>query len=676
MIHKKQFQAFSLACLIGVMSLAPATSSLAAISWTKQNGVYTGSDGIAISGVVARGIDVSHWKENINWSAVASDDVQFVMLGTRYDNGVDPYFSANAQGASNAGLKVGAYLYSYATTTEMASQEADFVLNLIKDYPISYPVVFDVEASVMSTLSPTQLSDIINTFCGKIKAAGYYPMLYANDHWLATKIDMSKVKYDVWVARYEMKHTYDKASMWQATNKGAIAGINGNVDINFAYKDFSALIPAKLWRQIGGKWYYYSNHTLQKGWINDGNGWYYMNSDGTQYKGWLHADNKYYYLSENTGKMTTGWLQMPSNSKWYYFNPDGVMATGWTKVNDKWFYLNTDGTMAVNWLKIDDNTYYYLKSDGSMAAGWYQMDNAWYYFKPSGELVRGWADIDGGKYLLGNDGKMYSGWQKIDNIWYYFGNDGKMRTDWQQIDGVWYYMDANGKMLTGWQQIKGEYYYLHEGKMLTGWLSDNTGAKYYMSTNSGRMTKGWRNIDNAWYYFDQYGHMMTGWITIAGKYYYLDPSTGKTALNGSLSINNVSYTFDKDGVCLNEASSMSGVASVTPQTGASLGTGNNNNNSAASPGGSNTGTPNGSTGSSAPGGSTGNSTNGSMGSSNAPGVSSNNSSNSMSSSPNGSMGGSPNGSMGSSPNGSMGGSPNGSMGSSNAPGGSSNSGNG
>lgn len=437
MIRKKQVQAMGLACLIGVMTLAPAADSLAAVSWTKTNGVYVGSDGSSIAGVAARGIDVSHWKESIDWNAVARDDIQFVMLGTRYDNGVDPYFKLNAEGASKAGLKVGAYIYSYATTTDMASQEADFVLNLIKDYPISYPVVFDVEASVMSTLSPAQLSDLINTFCDKIKGAGYYPMLYANDYWLTSKIDMTKVKYDVWVARYETKHTYNKASMWQATNKGAVAGINGDVDINFAYKDFTAVIPSKLWRQINGSWYYYSDYVMQKGWINDGNGWYYMKEDGTQYKGWLHTGDIYYYLNESTGKMAAGWLQMPSNSKWYYFHSDGAMAAGWTKVNDKWFYLNTDGTMATEWLKINDNTYYYLKSDGSMATGWLQMDNAWYYFNPTGELVRGWSDIEGSRYLLAQDGKMYTGWQQIEGAWYYFGTDGKMCTDWKQIDGAW-----------------------------------------------------------------------------------------------------------------------------------------------------------------------------------------------------------------------------------------------
>ena len=92
MIHKKRIRVLGLACLIGLMSLAPASESLAAVSWTKNNGVYVGSDGTTIAGVVARGIDVSHWKQAIDWTAVANDDIQFVMLGTRYDNAVDPFF--------------------------------------------------------------------------------------------------------------------------------------------------------------------------------------------------------------------------------------------------------------------------------------------------------------------------------------------------------------------------------------------------------------------------------------------------------------------------------------------------------------------------------------------------------------------------------------------------------
>lgn len=560
MIQKKRFQAIGLACLIGLVSLAPAVEGLAAGAWSKSGGVYVGADGTAIAGVVARGIDVSHWKESINWNTVAGNDIQFVMLGTRYDSGVDPYFKTNAEGAAAAGLKVGAYLYSYATTTDMAAAEADFVLNLIKDYPISYPVVFDVEASVMSTLSPGELSNIINTFCKKIKDAGYYPMLYANDYWLTSKIDMTKVKYDVWVARYEGRPTYSKASMWQATNKGAVNGISGEVDINFAYKDFGSLIPANLWRQIGGNWYYYANYTMQKGWVDDGNGWYYMKDDGTQHKGWLHINDKYYYLDDSTGKMITGWRKDPSTSKWYYFGPSGDMQVGWVNTDGKWYYMNNDGTMVTEWLKIGDNTYYYLKDDGSMATGWYEMDNAWYYFNPTGELLRGWSDIGGSRYLLGDDGKMFTNWQQINNIWYYFGSDGAMRTGWQQLDGVWYYLNESGQMLTGWQKIDGEYYYLHEGKMLTGWLSDSNGNKYYMDSSSGKMALSWKQIDGSWYYFDQYGHMKTGWLNLSGKYYYLDPETGKMAENVARVIGNVNYTFDKNGVCQNETNNMSGIS--------------------------------------------------------------------------------------------------------------------
>ena len=131
MIQKNQLKALRLACLITAMSIAPAAEGLAATAWEKSGGVYVSSDGTSIAGVTARGIDVSHWKESIDWNAVARDDVQFVMLGTRYDNAADPYFKTNAVNAAKAGLKVGAYIYSYATSAEVAEAEAE-VPNLPK----------------------------------------------------------------------------------------------------------------------------------------------------------------------------------------------------------------------------------------------------------------------------------------------------------------------------------------------------------------------------------------------------------------------------------------------------------------------------------------------------------------------------------------------------------------
>ena len=218
---------------------------------------YQLKDGTPISGIFARGIDVSHWQGPIDWKQVSQNDISFVMLGTRYNGQVDPRFHINAAEAAMAGIQLGIYIYSYATDVAMAEAEADFVLNLIKDYPVSYPVAFDVESSVQSTLSPTELADIINAFCRKIENAGYHAILYANDYWLANKIDMSQVDYDVWVARYETPHAFENPVMWQATSTGSVDGINGNVDIDFQFRDFSDVIAPNLWRTIGGNTYYY-----------------------------------------------------------------------------------------------------------------------------------------------------------------------------------------------------------------------------------------------------------------------------------------------------------------------------------------------------------------------------------------------------------------------------------
>ena len=171
MINRKRLAALLLGFAMSFSAIAPAIPAYAA-AWEKNaSGSYVSSDGSTITGVYSRGIDVSHWKQTIDWNQVAADDVKFVMLGTRYNNEVDPYFGTNAVGAFNAGLKVGAYIYSYATTTAMAEAEADFVLDLIKDYPISYPVVIDVESSEMSALTSAQLAEIINAFCQKIENA-------------------------------------------------------------------------------------------------------------------------------------------------------------------------------------------------------------------------------------------------------------------------------------------------------------------------------------------------------------------------------------------------------------------------------------------------------------------------------------------------------------------------
>lgn len=454
-------------------------------AWKKVNGTYQMPDGSGISNVLARGIDVSRWQGEINWSQVAADDVSFVMLGTRSKGAVDPYFHKNIQQASAAGVKVGVYIYSLAMTPEMAVQEADFVLNLIHDYPVSYPVAFDMEDSTQGALSKEELAAIANAFCGRISAAGYYPMIYANDNWLANKLDMSLMNYPVWVARYSARPVYPNPVMWQASSTGSVNGIAGNVDIDFQFKDFTSVIPANTWRTINGQKYYYKNYVKQKNsWIQDDSGWYYMNGDGLASKGWLTLSGKSYYLDDITGRMLTGWKS--DNGKWYYLGSSGDMSKGWINDGGKWYYTNSEGVMQTGWMD-EGGRRYFLENSGVMAVGWTNQNGKWYYLDSSGVLSKGWI------------------------------ND----------NGTWYY--SNG-----------------EGVMQTGWL-DEGGAKYYLR-GSGEMAKGWREMDGSWYYFEDSGRMARGMIDVNGLHYYMDPSTGRMAVNTTVDINGTSYQADGSGV--------------------------------------------------------------------------------------------------------------------------------
>lgn len=411
-------------------------------AWKRSGGNYLMPDGSLITNVFRRGIDVSRWQGDVNWSQVAADDVSFVMLGTRSKGEVDPNFHKNIQGASNAGIQVGAYIYSLALTPEMAVQEADFVINLIKDYPISYPVALDMEDSTQAALSKDELAAIANAFCSRIASAGYYPIIYANEHWLSNSLDMSKMNYPVWVARYSQKPSYSSPVMWQATNTGTIKGIGTNVDIDFQFQDFSGVIPANTWRNIGGNSYYYANYTKQmNNWINDGDGWYYMGADGLAVKNWQILGGERYYLDENSGKMQYGWKA--DNGAWYYLGSSGAAVKGWVNDNGAWYYTDQNGIMQTGWLS-DGGQKYFLKEDGKRVDGWRQIDGFWYFF-------------DG-------EGRMVTGWQTIDGAWQYFDGEGHMATGLIEVNGVKYYLNPdNGRMIANTTVTIGDVTYQADG---------------------------------------------------------------------------------------------------------------------------------------------------------------------------------------------------------------------
>ena len=198
-----------------------------------------------------KGIDVSKYQGNINWPAVASDGVEyaFVRLGIRgYGSGkivIDEYYDQNMRGAKDAGIKTGVYFFTQAITVEEAIEEADYVLENIAGYDVSYPIVFDVEMITnddgrANDLSQKDRTDITIAFCDKIKAAGYTPMIYGNVKCFTKLLDMTRLNdYEKWYAFYDdyMYMPYE-VGIWQYTEKGKVAGINTGVDLNISYKEY------------------------------------------------------------------------------------------------------------------------------------------------------------------------------------------------------------------------------------------------------------------------------------------------------------------------------------------------------------------------------------------------------------------------------------------------------
>ena len=95
-------------------------------------------------------------------------------------------------------------------------------------------------------------------------------------------MDTKQIHYDIWLARYGADGTYEGRTIWQCTDKGHVNGINGNVCLEFAYKDYApkatkgTAVDTGEWKNESGKWYFYRDGGRMSGWINPDGYWYYL----------------------------------------------------------------------------------------------------------------------------------------------------------------------------------------------------------------------------------------------------------------------------------------------------------------------------------------------------------------------------------------------------------------
>ncbi len=207
------------------------------------------------TGTTLKGIDVSTWQGDIDWAKVkASGLVDFAII--RSSRGplseeqpmiADDKLHNNMVGAMQNGIDVGVYHYCYGETVEQVKEEARFVLSLVQGYDLTFPIIFDIEDEWYQKNGYTKemLTDMTIAFCEEIKKAGYMPMVYSYASFFKSSLDMDRLsEYPVWVAHVNTDSpAYDDTYfMWQYSWEGKIDGIEGDVDLDYAYIDFPSYI--------------------------------------------------------------------------------------------------------------------------------------------------------------------------------------------------------------------------------------------------------------------------------------------------------------------------------------------------------------------------------------------------------------------------------------------------
>ena len=637
--HLKLFSALLVLMVLAPISVfvfpsnAEAARSLVENSWRYEDGQLVAEDasseedGIALlsmdilpDGATAQGIDVSEHQGRIDWNAVKASGIDFAILrvgfgAPSWGGRVDYQFNRNISECERLGIPYGVYIYSYAFDNQQAADEASMVINCLSGHNPRLPVYYDLEDnSIIANGRQTGIASRAQVFCNRISAAGYEPGIYANLNWFNNILTDSVFKsssWDHWIAQYNSQCDYTgNYSFWQYKSNGKAPGINGNVDMNYAYVDVSLY----HWQLIDSTWYYAASNgkayagwlfqsgtwywlepdaggamatglhecngslywfnssgAMATGWVLDGGTWYYATGSGALARGPVSVGGVPYCFDARTGAMLTGYQTDaqgvrryfgscgPLNGwglvdgSWYWF-ANGIASTGWLYTGGSWYWLDPDaGGAMVTGLHACNDSAYWFSASGAMATGWVLDGGTWYYATGSGALASGWLSLSGAWYWLDpSTHAMTTGVQTIGSCEYIFNSTGKMMANcWSNGDGSWmYHSSSSGAIdLKGIMTDSGIQLIDDDGNARTGWI-ESQGSRYYCSAN-GVILTGWQQIAGSWYYFNSDGRMATGWLNDGGNWYWLDSASG-TMKTGWLSLGGTWYYLDaaRGGVML------------------------------------------------------------------------------------------------------------------------------
>ena len=180
---------------------------------------YFNADGVLENGKTF-GVDVSKYQKNIDWNQIKKAGVSFVIVRIGYRGYgasgtlvLDPMFEEHFTNVKNAGLKVGVYFFSQATTEEEAKEEA---------FACAYVLNGRTKCAI--------------AFCEEVKAQGYKPGVYASTLWYRKRVNLNSLKkYTIWNAHYGVASSPIDCALWQGTCTARLPGYKGDMDVNISY---------------------------------------------------------------------------------------------------------------------------------------------------------------------------------------------------------------------------------------------------------------------------------------------------------------------------------------------------------------------------------------------------------------------------------------------------------
>ena len=485
---------------------------------TLDNAIYlSGSNDFGSVTDAKMGIDVSKYQKDIDWNAVRNAGYEFAFIRVGYRGSgtgklvEDPYYRQNMQGALNAGVKVGVYVFSQAISPTEAIEEADFIVNRVTGYNVTMPLVLDYEfvgngeGRLWDAQLPKQAgTDICNAFCQRIEEYGYTSMVYANKNMLENYIDGPQIanKYLIWLAQYRDSVTYKgNFNFWQYSSKGSVPGISGNVDMNYWFiKDGVEDFALQGMDYRDGRWAYYSHGSIDTSYTgiasNQYGMWYIREGYlDTSYTGIAMAKDGEWYLVVN-GAVDTQFTGMSEeNGTWFYFTNGKIDwdFTGYAQNAYGWWWIK-NGVVATDCTGVvcSNGLFRYIQNGlvDFEYTGMAQYEKTWLYFEHGdwstnyvglAQNAYGWWFITNG--ILDEN---YTGYAQNTYGWWWVKN-GMVATDYTGMvcsNGLFRYVE-NGLVDFGYTGMAcNEYgwWYYRDGQIdfgYTGMACNESGWWYY-----------------------------------------------------------------------------------------------------------------------------------------------------------------------------------------------------